>query len=82
VSLVVQPFVGCIVKPTDYPLPPLLKFLLQIVSYESSFHRWNRSHQHRLHRTHKQINHQTNTTMDKLISAYEKGMSGAVRSFA
>jgi nucleoside-diphosphate-sugar epimerase len=30
----------------------------------------------------KQIDHQTNSTMDKLISAYEKGMSEAVRSFA
>jgi nucleoside-diphosphate-sugar epimerase len=30
----------------------------------------------------KQIDHQVNTTMDKLISAYEKGMSEAVRSFA
>jgi nucleoside-diphosphate-sugar epimerase len=30
----------------------------------------------------KQIDHQVNATMDKLISAYEKGMSEAVRSFA
>ena len=30
----------------------------------------------------KQIDHQVNATMDKLISAYEKGMSDAVRSFA
>ena len=29
----------------------------------------------------KQIDHQVNATMDKLISAYEKGMSEAVRSF-
>ena len=32
--------------------------------------------------TRKQIDHQVNATMDKLISAYEKGMSEAVRSFA
>jgi len=30
----------------------------------------------------KQIDHQVNATIDKLISAYEKGMSEAVRSFA
>jgi len=30
----------------------------------------------------KQIDHQVNATMDKLISAYENGMSEAVRSFA
>ena len=30
----------------------------------------------------KQIDHQVNATMDKLIAAYEKGMSEAVRSFA
>jgi nucleoside-diphosphate-sugar epimerase len=30
----------------------------------------------------KQIDHQVNATLDKLISAYEKGMSEAVRSFA
>ncbi len=30
----------------------------------------------------KQIDHQVNATMDKLISAYEKGMKEAVRSFA
>jgi nucleoside-diphosphate-sugar epimerase len=30
----------------------------------------------------KQIDHQVNATMDKLISAYEKGMSEAVRGFA
>lgn len=30
----------------------------------------------------KQIDHQLNATMDKLIAAYEKGMSDAVRSFA
>ena len=30
----------------------------------------------------KQIDHQVNAAMDKLISAYEKGMSEAVRSFA
>src|SRR5208337_4804176 len=30
----------------------------------------------------KQIDHPVNATMDKLISAYEKGMSEAVRSFA
>jgi len=30
----------------------------------------------------KQIDHQVNATMDKLISAYEKGMTEAVRSFA
>ena len=30
----------------------------------------------------KQIDHQVNATMDKLISAYDKGMSEAVRSFA
>src|SRR5450631_307902 len=30
----------------------------------------------------KQIDHQVNATLDKLISAYEKGMSEAVRSFS
>ncbi len=30
----------------------------------------------------KQIDHQVNATMDKLIAAYERGMSEAVRSFA
>jgi len=30
----------------------------------------------------KQIDHQVNATLDKLISAYEKGMSEAVRNFA
>jgi nucleoside-diphosphate-sugar epimerase len=33
-------------------------------------------------RSRKQIDHQVNATMDKLIAAYEKGMSEAVRSFA
>jgi nucleoside-diphosphate-sugar epimerase len=32
-------------------------------------------------RSRKQIDHQVNATMDKLIAAYEKGMSEAVRSF-
>jgi hypothetical protein len=30
----------------------------------------------------KEIDHQVNATLGKLISAYEKGMSEAVRSFA